>query len=200
LPKRTETEYSVHDWILAGFVACLSGDVEAIVEVGAVPASEPVEPVDDAREGEEAEMAGEGDTIETGAVELDDADAVVLVADDDPLEDVAGAGLGLSLCTPLANGLRAMRASTTFTGSAEGVVAVVVACAVGAVAAGGAGTVGVVLADAPFSRNTGAPTRATTRIATTIHSLRSTRSRRSELILVLRSSCRARRPAGRWWR
>ena len=135
LPKRSETEYIVHDWILAGFVSCLSGDVDAIVEVGAVPASEPVEPADDALEGEEAVMAGEGDTMETGAVELDDdgvvdvdADAVVLVDDDDPLEDVAGPGLGLSLGTPLANGSRAMRASTTFTGSADGVVVLWSSC------------------------------------------------------------------------
>ena len=170
-----------------------------------LPAS--VEPADDALEDDEPEVAGEGDTIETGAVELDDdgvvdvdADAVVLVEEDEPLEDVADAGLELSFGTPLANGSRAMRASTTFTGSAEAVVAVVVVCVLIAVAAGGAGTVGVVLADAPLSRNTGAPTTATTRIATTIQSLRSTRSRRSELILVLRSSCRPRRRAGRWWR
>jgi hypothetical protein len=192
---------------LAGFVSCVSGDADAIVEVGAAPAPEPVEPVDDAPEDDESVVAGDGDTIETGAVELDgdgvvevDADPVVLLEDDDPLEDAADAGLEVSFGTPVANGLRAMRASTTFTGSAEAVVALVVVCAVVAVAAGGAGTVGVVLADAPLSRNTGAPTRATTRMATTIHNLRSTRSRRSELILVLRSSCRARRPTGRWWR
>jgi hypothetical protein len=171
-----------------------------------VPLPRPVEAGDDALEDDEPVVAGEGDTIETGAVELDDgvvdvdADAVVLVEDDDPLEDLADAGLELSFATPLANGLRAMRASATFTGSAEAVVALVVVCAPIAVAAGGAGTVGVVLADAPLSRNTGAPTTATTRIATTIQSLRSTRSRRSELILVLRSSCRPRRRAGRWWR
>jgi hypothetical protein len=207
LPKRTETEYIVHDWTLAGWDSCVSGEVDAIVEVGGVlvvvELPEPVEPADDALEVEEPVLAGEGDTIEAGAVELDDdgvADAVALVEDDDPLGGVADAGLGLSFDTPLANGLRAMRASTTFTGSADGVVAPVVVCAVVAVAAGGAATVGVVLAEAPWSRNTGAPTRATTRIATTIHSLRSTRSRRSELILVLRSSRRPCRPTGRWWR
>ena len=101
-----------------------------------------VEPADDALEDDESVVAGEGDTIETGAVELDDdgvvdvdEDAVVLVDDDDSLEDVAGAGLGLSLCTPLANGLRAMRASTTLTGSAGRTPCVVAVCAVEVVAA-----------------------------------------------------------------
>ena len=57
---------------------------------------------------------------------------------------MAGAGLELSLCTPLANGSRAMRASTTFTGSAEAVVVRRGRLWVVAAAAGGAGTDGVV--------------------------------------------------------
>ncbi|MGH2896212.1 MAG: hypothetical protein ACRDPM_23490 [Solirubrobacteraceae bacterium] len=95
-----------------------------------VALSEPLEPADGVLEGDEPVVAGEGDTIETGAVELDDdegvvdvdEDAVVLVAAD----DVDDAGLVLSLGTPLANGSRAMPASTTLTGSVADVVAVVV--------------------------------------------------------------------------
>jgi hypothetical protein len=180
------------------------GGTDAVVEVGvlglvaAVDAAGVEEFVE-----EEVVVAGAGETIATVDVELDDdpdedgGDPAAVEADDDAgLED---AGLELNLGTPLANGSRAIRARTTFTGSAdEGVVAVVWAPV--AVAGGGTGTVGVALADARLSRNTGAATTATTKTATTIHSLRSTRSRRSELILVLRSSCRPGWPTGRWLR
>jgi hypothetical protein len=190
----------------------MGGDVEAIVEVGAVatvvPLPEPVEAADVPGDDDPPVAAeGDGNTIDTGAVELDDDDVVdpaagdfAAVDDGDPADGLAEAGLELSLGTPLANGLRAIRASTTLTGSAGGVVALVFVWALVAVAAGGAGTVGVVLAEAPFSRNTGTATTATTRIATTVHSLRSTRSRRSELIFTLRWSCRPGWPTGRWWR
>jgi hypothetical protein len=166
--------------------------------VGVAPAA--LEAVEDG----EVVVAGEGDTIETGSVEPAE-DGVVVV--DDVVEVVGAAlvdelgdeGLDFSFGTPLAKGSRAMRASTTLTGSVseEGVVDVSLEVAV---AAGGAGTVAVVSAEAPLSRNTGTATTATTRVATTIHSLRSTRSRRSELILVLRSWCRPGWPTGRWWR
>jgi hypothetical protein len=151
---------------------------------------------------EELLVSGDGETIATVDVELDEEVAEV-EADAVVVEDAGFfwvAGLELSFGTPPANGSRTMRASTTLTGSAAGVVAVVVVAALVVVAAGGAGTVGVVLADAPLSRNTGTATTAMTRIATIIHSLRSTRSRRSELIPVLRWSCRPSWPTGRWWR
>jgi hypothetical protein len=152
-------------------------------------------------------VAGEGDTIETGSVEPED-DGVV-VEDDvvelvdaellDELDELDDEGLDFSFGTALAKGSRAMRASTTLTGSLseDGVVDVALEVAV---AEGGAGTVAVVSAEAPLSRKTGTARTATTRPATIIHSLRSTRSRRSELILILRSSCRPGWPTGRWWR
>lgn len=165
-----------------------------------VPLSEPVDPAEGVLEDDDPPAAGEGVTID-GVVEVVD----VVVAGEDVLElaDAAGlveAGLDLSFGTPLANGSRAILASTTLTGSVEAVVVVVVVWVLAGVAAGGAGTVGVVLADAPLSRNTGTATMATSSAATAIHSLRSTRSRRSELILILRSSCRPGRSTGRWWR
>jgi hypothetical protein len=175
-----------------------------MVELGVVGVVAGVE-VDGVEEllDEEPLEAGAGETIATVDVELDDdpdedgVEAAVVDAGEDAVLD---AGLELSLGTPLANGLRAILASTTLTGSADAVVLVVVVCALVVVADGGAGTVGVVSAEPPLSRNAGMAATATTRIATTIHSLRSTRSRRSELILVLRSSWRPGRPTGRWWR
>jgi hypothetical protein len=189
------------------------GDVEAIVEVGVVlvvaALAEPVEPVEDVLEDDEPLMAGDGDTIDTGAVELDDDEVVdpdeeVLAAvdDDDPADDVAEAGLVLSLGTPLANGLRAMRASTTLAGSLEraGVVDVWLAVVV---AAGGAGGNVLPPAGAPLSSSTGTATRAATRSATSGQSLRSSRSRRSALIPGLPwrcSTCSRRAPTRRWMR
>jgi hypothetical protein len=51
---------------------------------------------------------------------------VAVDEEDDELLDVEDAGLELSFVTPLANGSRAIRASTTLTGSLEAVVAVLV--------------------------------------------------------------------------
>jgi hypothetical protein len=194
-------------------VAWVPGEVEAIVDVGAadevdvlgaVAVVDGVEPLELVPDDEGPPVSGEGETIATVDAEVE-GDAVAEVAEDpvalDDEDCFWDTGLELSFGTPLANGSRAIRARTTLTGSAEGVGAVVVVLALVAVAAGGAGTVGVVLADAPLSRSTGTATTATRSVATTIHSLRSTRSRRSELILILRSSsCRPRWPAGRWWR
>lgn len=166
----------------------------------AVPLPEPVDPAEDVLEDGDPPAAGEGVTID-GVVAV--VDVVEVGEDELELADVADfedEGLELSFGTPLANGSRAILASTTLTGSVEAVVSVDVVWALAGVAAGGAGTVGVVLADAPLSRNTGTAATATSSAATTIHSLRSTRSRRSELILVLRSSCQLGRPTGRWWR
>jgi hypothetical protein len=155
---------------------------------------------------EEPVEAGVGDTIATVEVG-DDVVAVVEVVEDadededeDP-DDEGAAGLDASFGTALANGLRAMRASSTLGDSffLVSTFCVVDVCAPAGEADGGAGTVGVELADALLSRNTGTATTATTSSATIIHSLRSTRSRRSELIPVLRSSGRPEWPAGRWW-
>jgi hypothetical protein len=212
LPKRTSTEYIVHVCTLAGWADCVAGAVEAIVDVGALPAVgvlavpdelDPVEGLVDVDPLEDVVPLedGAGDTIATVEVDGDDVVAVVevveVVEDDD---GVAGAGLVFSFGTALANGLRAMRASTTLGDSfLVSTFSVVDVCAPAGAAEGGAGTVGAVFADALLSRNTGTATTATTSSATTIHSLRSTRSRRSELILVLRCSCRPERPADRWW-
>lgn len=167
------------------------GDVEAIVEVGGVPAAEPpplalVEAVEDALEIGEP-LAGDGDTIDAGAVVLDEDEAVddedvLASADDDGRVDEVG--LELSLCTPLANGSRAIRASSTLTGTLAGACAVVVWLDAG-LAAGGAGGNAVPPAVDPLRSSTGTATRATTRSATTGQSLRSRRSRRSALITVL---------------
>ena len=204
LPKRTETEYVVHDCTLAGFVACVVGDVEAIVEVGAGGAAVPPlvsgEPAEDAL-GDDEPLAGDGDTIDTGVLELDDEavadpdeEALDALDDDDAADDFAGAGFELSLWTPLAKGLRAMRARTTLTGTLDGACVVAVWVEVVA-AAGGAGGNGVPSADAPLSSSTGTASRARTRTATTGQSLRSSRSRRSELIPVLPWWCRT----CPWW-
>lgn len=186
------------------------GDVEAIVEVGVVlvvaALPEPVEPVEEVLDDDELVVAGEGDTIEAGVVELDE-DGVV-EADDDvpapvadaPADDVDEAGPELSLDTPLANGSRAMRASTTFTGSLEGARVVDVWLEV-VLAAGGAGGSVVPPAGAPLSSSTGTATRARIRSATTGQSLRSSRSRRSALIPVPPGccwTCRRRTPPHRW--
>jgi hypothetical protein len=91
---------------LAGFVSCVLGDVEAIVEVGAelvvAPLLVSVGPVEDALEDDEP-PAGDGDTIDTGALELDeegvadpDEEALDVLDDDDPGDEVAGAGVELS--------------------------------------------------------------------------------------------------------
>lgn len=192
------------------------GGVEAIVEVGvALPVElllDPVEPVDDVLEDEEPVLAGAGDTIETGAVELEDdavvdvdPEAAVLLEDDDdePLDDAAGAGFELSLGTPLANGSRAIRASTTLAGSFDGAGVVDVWLGMVAVADGGAGGNVVPPAGVLLSSSIGTAAMASTSRATTIQSLRSIRSRRSELIPGLRSRCRTcscRRVADRWTR
>lgn len=112
----------------------MCGDVDAIVEVGATVVAElvlePVEllddvPVDDVPEDEE--VAGDGDTIATGVVEVEDdgveVDALAVVLfdeeDDEPFDELDELGLELSFGTPLANGSRAIRASTTLGGSVD---------------------------------------------------------------------------------
>lgn len=94
-----------------------------------------VDEVDDVElleEPEEVVAIGVGETIDAVDVDPEDGSVVVPVGvvavdeEDDELLDVEDAGLELSLATPLANGSRAIRASTTFTGSVEAVVAVVV--------------------------------------------------------------------------
>jgi hypothetical protein len=186
------------------------GDTDATVEVGAllvgvvallVPfvveplALEP--PV-------ELPPEGAGETIDTG----EEAEEPLVVEEEveELLDDVlllADAGLELSFGTPLANGSRAIRASTTFAGSLDGAGVVEVWLLVVAVAEGGAGGSAVPPADALLSSSVGTAAIPTTSSATTIHSLRSIRSRRSELIPGLRWRCRKRsspRVADRWTR
>ncbi len=149
--------------------------------------------VPEALEDEELAVVGDGETID--GVKLDAAELAALEAaaagldvdadEDEPLD--GGAGLVLSLGTPPANGSRAIRASTTLAGSVEGACVVVVWLAVVAVAAGGAGGSDVPLAGVPLSSSTGMATTPTRSAATSIQSLRSSRSRRSALISVLRS-------------
>src|ERR1700729_2934505 len=117
LPNRTDTEYVVHEWGAVGLSVRVLGEAEAIVEVGVlleggVSALDPVELPEDTGvlgDGELVE-AGAGDTI-AGAAGGED---VVAVVDD---ELVAVDGLELSLGTPLANGLRAIRARRTLAGT-----------------------------------------------------------------------------------
>lgn len=93
-----------------------------------------VDVVDEVELLEEPEVVaiGVGETIDGVEVAPDDDGVVVLAAvvaveeDDEELLEVVGAGLELSFATPLANGSRAIRASTTLTGSAEAAVAAVV--------------------------------------------------------------------------
>jgi hypothetical protein len=202
LPNRTDTEYIVHDWGVVGLSVWVLGAAEAIVEVGVLGAGVAgvLDPVDASVEDElvvEAGVLGAGDTIE-GVVAV----VAAVLALDAELDDEALAGLAgfvLSFGTPLANGLRAIRARRTFAGTVELSGTVVLSPAdveVEAVdAAGGTGTVGAPPAGVLLSSSTGTAMSPTTSRATTIQSLRSTRSLRSELILDLRSSCRSRSSA-----
>jgi hypothetical protein len=107
---------------LVGVVLCVLGGADAIVEVGPVlvvvplpAAPEPDDVLDD-----DDPVAGEGDTID--AVDGEPDEGVVVVETDVVVVDDAcvwDAGLELSFGTPLAKGSRAIRASTTFAGSAD---------------------------------------------------------------------------------
>jgi len=182
------------------------GETEAIVEVGVllVDVRELPAPLED--EPPELELpveptvalpvAGVGETIETALdpVELlPEAEEVEEPLDDG--DDEEGLGVELSFGTSAANGLRAILASSTLAGALDGrwvvevwlVVDVGLEVVVEAVfAAGGAGSGGALVADALLSRSTGTATTAAISAATRIHSLRSSRSRRSELIPGLR--------------
>ena len=114
------------------------------------------------------------------------AAGVVVLEDAAEVDDVDAAGLTVSLGSPLANGLRGMLAMSALTDTVFG------ACTVGSdvvkLSAGGAGAaVAVPVAGALLSSSSGMAMRATSSNATTTHSLRSIRSRRSELIISLRS-------------
>jgi hypothetical protein len=178
------------------------GGVDAIVEVGVVGVVEavglPPELEDEAPALElgveptvALPVAGVGETIAM-VLEPD----VLLPVDEDVEEALADFELGLELsCDTLAaNGLRAMRASSTLVGASDGFAVVEVRPVVEVVevdallAAGGAGSTGALVADALLSSSTGTATTAAISAATTIHSLRSSRSRRSELIPGLRRS------------
>ena len=104
---------------VGGLSVRVLGGAEAIVEVGVLLAGVlvlgPVELPEDAELLEAVELveAGEGDTID-GVVVLEDVVAVEGAVGD---ELVAAVGFGLSLGTPLANGLRAIRASSTLAGT-----------------------------------------------------------------------------------
>jgi hypothetical protein len=155
LPKRTSTEYVVHVCTVTGAVDCLLGEADAIVDVGVVrvidaPARpDDVEPVDGLEDVDplgavEPFEAGAGDTMAT--VEVDGGDVVAdvdVVEDDEPDDEDEDAGVELSLGTALANGLRAMRASSTLGDSFFFVstFSVVAVSAPAGAADGGAGTV-----------------------------------------------------------
>ena len=129
--------------------------------------------------------AGVGETMATvlepdeGVVPVDeDVEATV----DEPLAGVLELGFALSFGTLAANGLRAILARTTLAGALDGCLVVEVWLVVTVLAAGGPGSAGTLVADALLSRSTGTATTAAISAATMIHSLRSSRSRRSELI------------------
>jgi hypothetical protein len=198
LPKRTVTEYVVQDWTLTGLAAWVLGDVDAIVEVGVVLVVAVVPalfaPPDAVALPVAVPVAGAGDTIET-VEEPDDAALPVDEEVEAPEEALVAAvvepGLALSFGTLAANGSRAIRARTTFAGALDGGLVVDVWLVVALVtvsAAGGAGKVGAPPADALLSRSTGTAITAASRTATMIQSLRSSKSRRSELITGLRWS------------
>jgi hypothetical protein len=127
-------------------------------------------------------VAGDGETIEAGA---DVLDAEVPAVDGEAaaeLDLVWDAGLALSLGMPPANGLRGRLTSSACRRAAAS------ARSAGAVptAAWGAGA-SVTSAPAFLRSTNGTATIASTRIATTGQSLRSSRSRRSEFMIALRS-------------
>jgi hypothetical protein len=108
---------------------------------------------------------------------------VVVVADELPADFVWDSGWALSFGMPLANGSRGILTRSVWLGARA------VVRSVGAVApaSGGAGGTGVTLALAFFRSASGTPITATSRSTMTGHSLRSSRSRRSELMIGLRS-------------
>ena len=195
LPKRTVTEYVFQDWTLTGFAAWVLGGTDAIVEVGVALVVEVVPAVPAPPDTVELPVAlpvvGAGDTIET-VLEPDVAlpvDAEVEAPEDAPVAAAVEPGFVLSFGTLAANGSRAIRASTTLDGASDGCVVVDVWLVVAAgAAAGGPGSVVAPPADALLSRSTGTATTAASSTATMIQSLRSSRSRRSELITGLRWS------------
>jgi hypothetical protein len=168
------------------------GEVEAIVEVGVVLAGV-VEEADEFEE--ELDPPVEATVALPVAADEATVEAVeAVLPDEEELDELVLAGFELSCGTPAAKGLRAIRASSTLAGTSLGCLAgvvdvwLVVAAVEVVAAAGGAGRTGALVAEALLSRNTGTAITATTSAATTIHSLRSSRSRRSELILGLRRS------------
>jgi hypothetical protein len=128
---------------------------------------------------------GEGDTIAAGVVVLDE-DVAVVDEDGAAAPGVWAAGLGVSLGIPLANGLRGTLATRTLIGTVAAVppdgTAGTVTCVTGGVGIPFA-------AGALFNMNSGMATTAASSSATTGHSLCSSRSRRSERMVSLRS----------WW-
>jgi hypothetical protein len=146
-------------------------------------------------------VVGAGDTIE-GAVVVPLVIVVplVVVVGDELLADVdLDCGWALSLGMPLANGSRGTLISSAWTGARA------VVRSVGAVApaSGGAGGTGVTLALAVFRNISGTAMTATSKSTMTGHSRRSNKSRRSELMIGLRSwrrMWRRAQPTGRSWR
>jgi hypothetical protein len=134
-------------------------------------------------------VVGAGDTIEGAVVVL----LVVVVEGEVLVDAILDCGWALSFGMPLANGSRGMLTSREWPGGRA-----VVRCT-GAVApaSGGAGGTGVTLALAFLRNVSGMATTATSRSTMTGHSLRSNRSRRSELMIGLRSWLWARRPVDR---
>jgi hypothetical protein len=133
----------------------------------------------------ELDVVGAGDTIEAAVVVV----LAVVAGDEVPADVVLDAGWALSFGIPLANGSRGMLTSKAWTESRA-----VVRCT-GAVApaSGGAGGTGVTVALAVFRSISGTAMIATSRTTMTGHSRRSNKSRRSELMIGLRSWRRLRR-------
>jgi hypothetical protein len=190
------TAYTVHDWISGTGGMKLDPEVVVVVVVALVVVVVGVGVVAGVVADPELDVVvGAGDTIE-GAVVVALVALVVVVGDEVPADAVLDAGWALSFGMPLANGSRGTLTSREWTDGRA-----VLRCT-GAVApaSGGAGGTGVTVALAVFRNISGTAMTAMSRTTMTGHSRRSIRSRRSELMIGLRSWRRLRRraqPAGR---
>jgi hypothetical protein len=190
VPTRTATPYTVHDRTASGVVGgkletvlvVLLVVVVAVVGVGA--AGEPA-----------LEAAGGGDTVDATGAGVAGVGVLVAVVPDAPDAGLAGdLGVALTPAVALANGSRGVLAGGA--GAEDRPAPWFPAAA--APATGGGGGTGGTSARAFFRNIRGTAMTATRRSTTTGHSRRSSRSRRSELIIGLRS-WRRRKPhsAGR---
>jgi hypothetical protein len=193
LPYRIATEYRVHEAVLAAG----AGVTLAVVDTGPDDAAWAVEAADVVELGVEAlevfaleALAGDGVTMAVAAV-ADDEPVEAVEAVEAGVEDAAAAVVVLDVVEVVdvatTNGSRltsTLASVAVFLAGSDALAEVVcvVDAAAAPAAAGAAGTAGAPAEEPVLSSRTGTAMTATSSIAATIQSLRSTRSRRRALI------------------